>query len=266
MTKHRTSYCVCIVLLLSAEFLSAQAANKGLCLDGFCIGQSINDARFTEVNWVILKDGLGRNNVPELDASRKSLFAVILMRIGKKLAEVLSWHYGLMQYNIITKANVGVLRGYKYECNPSPRGIDGERRFLGAYRSSPSQFLTVVGLRLVGGELRVYRIARQYPFHNQTELISLGRKVHDQYGNDIVFYDGVTSNAYSDVVEQNKEGWFGRSTMFNPRDLADNAAEFVLIDPRTRELLEPSSMPDSGEIKQLANRMPKGCSTSILLQ
>jgi hypothetical protein len=68
------------------------------------------------------------------------------------------------------------------------------------------------------------------------------------------------------VVEQKKEGWFGRSTMFNPRDLADNAAEFVLIDPRTRELLEPSSMPDSGEIKQLANRMPNKCNTSIPLQ
>jgi hypothetical protein len=269
MTKHRTGYCVCILLLVLVEFLSAQAANKGLCLDGFCIGQSINDARFTEVNWVIPKDGYRKEQCVGIGCKPEIAFRGYRDEDQKKLAEVLSWHYGLMQYNIITRANLGVLRGYKYECNPSPRGtdgIDGERRFLGAYRSTPSQFLTVVGLRLVGGELRVYRIARQYPFHNQAELISLGRKLHDQYGNDIVFYDGVTSNAYSDVVEQKKEGWFGRSTMFNPRDLADNAAEFVLIDPRTRELLEPSSMPDSGEIKQLANRMPKGCSTSIPLQ
>jgi hypothetical protein len=97
-------------------------------------------------------------------------------------------------------------------------------------------------------------------------LISLGRKLHDQYGNDIVFYDGVTSNAYSEVAEQKKEGWFGRSTMFNPRDLADNAAEFVLIDPSTRQLLEPSSMPDSGEIRALASRMPNKCNTSIPLR
>jgi hypothetical protein len=96
--------------------------------------------------------------------------------------------------------------------------------------------------------------------------VALGVKIHDQYSNNIVFYDGVTSNAYSDVIEQKKEGWFGRSTMFNPSDLADNAAEFVLIDPRTRSLLEPSSMPESGEISSLANRMPQECSTSIPLR
>jgi len=45
-----------------------------------------------------------------------------------------------------------------------------------------------------------------------------------------------------------------------------NAAEFVLIDPRTRQLLEPTSMLDGGEIKPFSEQMPNECSASIPLQ
>lgn len=255
------------MLSLSAGLLSAQDAKiTSLCLDGFCIGQSINDARFAEVNWVVPREGFAKERCAGIGCKPEIAFRGYGNENQKQLAEVLSWHYGLTQYNLITNANRGTLRQYRYECNPGPRGINGERRFFGAYLSAPSKFLTVVGLRLIGGELRVYRIARQYPFHNQKELISLGRKLHEQYGDEIVFYDGVSSNAYSDVIELKKNGWFGRSTMFNPSDLADNAAELVLIDPNTRQLLEPTSMPESGEIKPLSSRMPNQCSTSIPLQ
>jgi hypothetical protein len=255
------------MLSLSAGLLSAQDAKiTSLCLDGFCIGQSINDARFAEVNWVVPKEGFAKERCAGIACKPEIAFRGYANENQKQLAEALSWHYGLTQYNLITNANRGTLGQYRYECNPSPRGINGERRFFGAYLSAPSKFLTVVGLRLIGGELRVYRIARQYPFHNQGELIALAKKVHDQYGGEIVFYDGVSSNAYSDVIEQKKLGWFGRSTMFNPSDLADNAAELVLVDPLTRPLLEPSSMPDSGEIGPLANRMPHECSASVSLQ
>jgi hypothetical protein len=235
-------------------------------MDGFCIGQSIRDSRFDQINWILPKQGLTKQTCKGIGCRAEVAFRGYARDDQKQLAEFLSWSYGLADYNIITNANLGTLRRYRYECNPSPRGINGERRFFGAFLSAPNKFLTVVGLRLVDGELKIYRIARQYPFHNQAELIALAKKVHDQYKDDIVFYDGVTSNAYSNVIEQKKEGWFGRSTMFNPNDLADNAAEFVLIDPRTRQLLEPSSMPDSGEISPLANRMPKACNTSIPLQ
>jgi hypothetical protein len=255
------------LLMLSACISSAQSARKTeLCMDGFCIGQSIRDPRFEQMTWILPKEGFTKKACTGIGCRPEVAFRGYNSDEQKQLGEFLSWSYGLAEYNIITNANLGALRRYRYECNPSPRGINGERRFFGAYLSAPSKFLTVVGLRLIGNELRIYRIARQYPFHNQAELEALGAKIHDQYGNDIVFYDGVTSNAYSDVIEQKQEGWFGRSTMFNPSDLADNAAEFVLIDPRTRPLLEPSSMPESGEISPLANRMPQECSTSIPLR
>jgi hypothetical protein len=184
----------------------------------------------------------------------------------KQLAEALSWSYRLRRYNAITKTNLRTLRRYKYECNPTPLGIEGERRFFGAYRSVPSQYLTVVGLRLIDRELKVYRIARQYPYHTQNELIALDKKLHEEYGDEILFYNDLSSNAYSDVIKQKKSGWFGRSSMFNPTDLADNAAEFVLIDPRTRPLLDPTSMPESGEIQSLAVKIPNQCSTSLSIQ
>jgi hypothetical protein len=235
-------------------------------MDGFCVGQSIRDSHFDQINWITPKEGFTKQACAGIGCRPEVAFRGYTFEEQKRLAEFLGWRYGLAQYNIITKANLATLRQYRYECNPSPRGIDGERRFFGAYLTVPSKFFTVVGLRLVGGELTVYRIVRQYPFHNQAELISLGRKLHAQYGNEIVFYDGVTSNAYSDVIEQRKQGWFGRSTMFNASDFADNAAEMVLIDANTRQLLEPTSMPESGEIKPLPNRIPSQCSTPIPLR
>jgi hypothetical protein len=39
--------------------------------------------------------------------------------------------------------------------------------------------------------------------------------------------------------------------MFNPSDMADTAAKLVLVDPQTRSLLQPASMPGSGDIKTL---------------
>jgi hypothetical protein len=171
-----------------------------------------------------------------------------------------------MRYNVLTKTNLRALRHYKYECNPSPRGMGSERRFLGFYLSTPTRYYTIVGLRLIGGELTVYRIARQYPFHNRNELVLLARKLHEQYGDEIVFYDGVSSNAYAEVIAQQKRGWFGRSTMFNPTDLADNSAELVLIAADTRALLEPTSMPESGDIRGLPVNMPEQCSVSPSIQ
>ena len=110
------------------------------------------------------------------------------------------------------------------------------------------------------------QVVRQIPYHTQAELISLAKTVHGQYGETVLLYDYLSSNAYSDVIAKNKNGWFGRSTMFNPTDLSDNAAELVLIDPHTRALLEPSSMPESGEIKPVALKVPGQCSQSLPIQ
>jgi hypothetical protein len=242
-------------------------ANRGdLCLDGFCIGQSINDARFDAVDWIIPNDSFAKEPCNGIGCAPQVAFRGYAEVYQKALAEAVSWIYGLGRYNIVKKDTVEVLRHYKYECNLSARGIFGERRFFGAYRSVPSRYLTVVGLRLINGELEVYRIARQFPYHTQGELVSLAKTLRAQYGESILLFNYLSSNAYPDVIAQSKNGWFGRSTMFNPTDLSDNAAELVLIDPRTRPLLEPSSMPESGEIKPLAVKLPAQCSQSLPIQ
>jgi hypothetical protein len=253
-------------VLAAQQVQPKSPANRiDLCLDGFCIGQSINDTRFNSVGWIIPHD-LTREPCNGVGCMPQIAFRGYEAEYQKPLAEAVSWIYGFREYNIIRNDTLEVLRHYKYECNLSARGLLGERRFFGAYRSIPSRYLTVIGLRLIDGELKVYRIARQYPYHTQAELISLAKTLHDQYGETLLLYGYLSSNAYSDVIDQNKNGWFGRSSMFNPNDLSDNTAELVLVDPRTRSLLEPSSLPESGEIKPLAVKPPAQCSQSLSIQ
>jgi len=251
---------------LHAQQARAPDSRTELCLDGFCIGQSIKDARFDAVDWIVPHDNFTQVPCNGVGCAPQIAFRGYTNAYQDALAEAVSWVYGLGRYNVVKKDNLEVLRHYKYECNLSARGMFGERRFFGAYRSIPSHYLTVIGLRLIDGELRVYRIARQYPYHTPAEIVSLARTLRGQYGETLLVYDYLSSNAYSDVIAQQKNGWFGRSTMFNPTDLSDNAAELVLVDPRTRSLLEPSSMPESGEIKPLALKLPAQCGQSLPVQ
>jgi hypothetical protein len=253
-----------VVVLLWA--VDSRAQQGSLCIDGFCIGQSINDARFDNVEWIIPKKNINKESCTGVGCRPEVAFRGYPPELQQKLADAVGWSYDLNRYNIITTDNLATLREYKYECNPSARGMWGERRFLGAYRSVPSGYLTVIGLRLISGRLRVYRIARQYPYRNQQELVSLARELLPEYGSTILFYNYLSSNAPYYVIQQGKDGWFGRSTMFNSTDLSDNAAELVLIDPRTRALLEPTSMPDSGEIRPLPMKLPPQCSRALPLQ
>lgn len=237
------------------------------CLDGFCIGQSIKDVRFDNIDWILPTKGLNEEKCVELGCKPDVAFRGYAVEDQIKLAEVLKWTYGsVFPYNILSNNNLKIIRRYQYECNPSARGIWGERRFFGAYKSAPSKYFTVVGLRLIGDDLKVYRIAREFPFHNQSELISLAQNLRPKYGPNILFYDYLSSNAYSDVIDQHKQGWFARSSMFTPGDLSNNTAELVLIDPLTRTLLEPSSMPASGEIKPLPSTLSNRCNRSMPIQ
>ena len=244
---------------------NCQAQEAPLCLDGFCIGQSIQNARFVKTDWVYPKKGIIKDQCIGVGCRPENAFRGYPHDEQLRLADAFSWEYGLNGYNVITKGNLPALRQYKYECNTSPRGMhgEGERRIFGVYRSVPSGYLTVVGLRLINGKLTVYRIARQYPYQNLNELVVLARNLGGQYGKQVLFYDYLSSNAYSDVIEQRKKGWFARSTMFNPTDLSDNAAEMVLIDSNTRSLLEPTSMPESGEIKPLPVKLSSSCNRSL---
>jgi hypothetical protein len=252
--------------LLLVTPVPSRAQQPDLCLDGFCIGQSISDSRFGSTDWKTPTKGTTKAPCEDVGCQPANAFRGYSSADQSALSAAVSWKYGMMDYTVITKDNFATLRKYHYECDPSARGMWGERRFVGFYRSAPSQYITVVGLRLIGGELKVYRIARRFPYHNQSELVGLARELHSKYGDSILFYDGISSNASYEVVKQRKLGWFGRSSMFNPTDLADNLAEFVLIDPATRPLLQPTSMPDSGEIKPLPVQMPSQCSRSIPLR
>jgi hypothetical protein len=252
-------YYVCLLMVLS---LTASAQEQArLCLDGLCIGESINDPHFTKVNWIVPTKEYVKEPCDHIACKPEVAFRGYPSETQKQLADTLSWVYGSIYfYNVITKANVEVLRHYRYECSNT------ERHFFAAYFSEPSHYLTVVGLRLIGGELRIYRIVRQYPFHNQDELMSLAQKLHGEYGDRILFYDGIASNAYSAAIPQRKDGWFAHSTLFHPLDPSDNAAELVLVDPYTRPLLQPMEMPESGDISRLSVTMPEQCSRSLPLR
>lgn len=257
---------IVLACTLAASAGAETAALSTLCLDRFCIGQSIQDSRFSEVEWIVPKDArtdacTGVGCRPEIASRGYS------SEDQKQLANAVNLIYEPGHYSIFTKRNLESLRRYHYECNLSPRGYTaGERRFMGAYLSLPSHHLTVIGLRLIGGELRVYRIARQFPYQNQGELIALARRLQQEYKQNLLLYDGISANAYSEVIGQKKNGWFGRSSSFNPSDLSDNLAELVLIDPRTRSLLKPSSMPESGEIAPLRIQLVPQCSRPVPLQ
>jgi hypothetical protein len=253
-------------LMVLMSQVASHAQQEGLCLDGFCIGQSIKDTRFDDTDWKTPTKDMSEEKCSNVGCQPDNAFRGYSAHDQQALADAVSWKYGMMGYTVITKSNLSILRKYRYECNPSARGIWGERRFVGFYRSIPTHYVTVLGLRLIGGELKVYRIAREFPYHNQGELITLARELDPKYGDSILFYDGISSNAPYDVIKQHKLGWFGRSSMFNPADLADNLAELVLIDPATRPLLEPTSMPDSGEIKPLPAQIPSSCGRSMPLQ
>ena len=263
MTSIKPIRWIVLACLFAGSAWAETAAQSTLCLDGFCIGQSIKDVRFSEVEWLVSKDAR-KEACTGVGCRPQIAFRGYSSDEQKQLANAVSLIYGLGHYSIITKNNLKALRHYRYECNLSARGyVGGERLFMGVYVSIPSHHLTVIGLRLIDGELRVYRIARQFSYHNQGELIPLARKLRDRYKGSLLLYDGISSNAYSDVIAHKKNGWFGRSSMFNSSDLSDNAAELVLIDPQTRSLLEPTSMPESGEIAPLRIQMAAECSQPI---
>lgn len=275
MTKQNTAFLItafAIYLAVGHLFAQRPEQNGSLCLDGFCIGQSIVDPRFDEVNWIIPSD-VTKESCKKIACEPAVAFRGYTDSNQQSLAEAVSWIYGwLDHYNILSKSNLGILRLYKYECNASARtnpadgvGPSGERRFLGLYRSTPSGYLTVVGLRLIESELKVYRIVREYPQHTEGELMSLGKALRQQYGDVLLLYDGASANAYYEVAKQRKSGWFALSDL-NWTDPSNNTAELVLIDPRTRSFLEPASRLEGGELQPFPVKVPAQCSQSIPLQ
>src|SRR5208337_434278 len=129
MTRHNTTaflIAVFLTFLTATRALFAQRQelngsdhNAALCLDGFCIGQSITDPRFDVVNWIIPHD-VTKEACVRIACRPTVAFRGYPESNQQALAEAVSWIYGWIDhYNILSKSNLEALRLYKYECNAS---------------------------------------------------------------------------------------------------------------------------------------------------
>jgi hypothetical protein len=66
----------------------------------------------------------------------------------------------------------------------------------------------------------------------------------------------------NDLGKYTLAAWIERGISL-PTDMTDSEAETMLIEPRTRLLLEPIGMLESGEIKPLPMRGPDRCGRGI---
>ncbi len=109
---------------VAADSGASRSAEATLCLDGFCIGQPITDDRFDKVKWLIPKQNLIKKQCSGVGCQPAIAFRGYEIENQEKLADTLSWVYSIIRdYNVITETNLAILRTYKYECNPSARGI-----------------------------------------------------------------------------------------------------------------------------------------------
>jgi len=251
-------------LSVAATFVSGQQeAPAHQCLDDFCIGQNISSHRFDDVQWLVPTKLVNRDQCTGHNCSPEAEFPGYPSDASGAFEHLTTiTTFDMSKATVITASTLGTLRKLRYDCTHP------ERRVIGIYRSKPSGYLTIVGLRIFPDGLRVYRLARQFPYRNQAELISLSHTVKSSYGEAILYYPYLTSNAYSDVIQQRKDGWFGRSSMFNPKDAADNTAELVITDPTTRRLLTTSSDLTAGEIGNTPSLWyrPEQCVRNLPLQ
>jgi hypothetical protein len=92
-----------LAVSLLALPVHGQAQQGGLCIDRFCIGQGINDARFGNVDWIIPQKAINKENCAGIGCRPDVAFRGYPVEYQQKLADAVSWSYGLNKYNIITK-------------------------------------------------------------------------------------------------------------------------------------------------------------------
>src|SRR5205807_79783 len=110
------------IFVCFAASVSAQTASQAaLCLDGFCIGQSIKDMRFSGVEWIIPKNA-HKETCTSVGCRAQLAFHGYSADDQKRLADAVSVVYGLGHYSIVTRDNLETLGHYRYECNLSQRG------------------------------------------------------------------------------------------------------------------------------------------------
>src|ERR1700722_5959202 len=83
----------CVIAMLSP--IASWAQETPLCLDGFCIGQSIGDARFDKAAWELPKKNLMKEECTGVGCRPENAFRGYAPDDQAKLAEAVSWSYGL---------------------------------------------------------------------------------------------------------------------------------------------------------------------------
>lgn len=252
--------CLLIVIPFRVTYGETSAEN---CIDGFCIGQSINSSRFDEVEWLVPKKLILSDPCTRQDCRPEVEFPGYPPEIMIALSKLTIIGTSMPpQETMITNRSLEALRNLRYDCTHPGK------RVVGIYRSNPSGYVTYIGLRLFPDGLRIFRLAREFPFRNQNEFESLSQGIKSAYGDELLYYDGVTSNANYPAISHRKNGWFGVNYRSGLYDLADNVAELVLIDPETRQLLITSSDITAGEINLPLSLVyfPRQCVRALPIQ
>src|SRR5580704_10666856 len=105
-----------LLVLLVAPLMAQISKPTPLCLDGLCIGESINDPHFTEVNWIVPNKQLTKESCVRIACKPEVAFRGYPSETRKQLADALSWVYGSIYfYSVVTKGDIEVLRQYRYE-------------------------------------------------------------------------------------------------------------------------------------------------------
>jgi hypothetical protein len=82
------------------------AQQPTLCLDGFCIGQTIQDARLDAVAWLTPTKDMVKEDCTGGGCQPENAFRGYAKEDQVKLADALSWKYGGNAYNVITRTTL----------------------------------------------------------------------------------------------------------------------------------------------------------------
>jgi hypothetical protein len=112
--------------------LPALSRAEPLCLDGFCIGQNITDARFGQVHWLKPTKNVTEQHCSSVGCQPDVAFRGYTPDVQQALADALRFTYGLPPYNI---KGIGVRVGIPglsashalRQPTPQQRAVDRQR-------------------------------------------------------------------------------------------------------------------------------------------
>src|SRR6185437_6435681 len=94
MTYAKLIRWIVVVCVFAGSASSQTAVQSALCVDGFCIGQSIKDVRFSQVEWIVPKDAR-KDACNGVGCRPEIAFRGYSTKEQKELANAVSLIYGL---------------------------------------------------------------------------------------------------------------------------------------------------------------------------